>query len=82
MDAVTVRHGQEVSNAELLQRVERIEAELRRITGILAAAGGVAPDATGADAWLNWAARRDGETAQLRRELGVDPPLRHPWLRS
>lgn len=72
---MTTRHGQ-VSNAELLLRIERLEAELRRITGILSAAGSSpGPAGANADAWIGWAARRDAEAGQDRRDLGIDPPL-------
>jgi fumarate hydratase class II len=71
VDAVTARHDQEVSNADLLQRVERIEAELRRITATLT---GGAPVGTGARAWIGYMGRRVVETGKLRRALGIDPP--------
>lgn len=72
---MTARAGQVISNAELLQRVKRIEAELRRITAILA---GGAQAATDAGAWVGYMERRAVETGQLRRELGIDPPLYRP----
>jgi hypothetical protein len=67
---VTTRPGQEVTNAELLHRVERVEAELLRITAFLASGGD-----GGAGAWISYMGRRSAEAAQDRRDLGIDPPL-------
>ena len=75
VDAMTARRGQEVSNAELLQRVERLEAELRRIAGILTAAGGATPSAASAsaDAWIGW-----GRAPGRRGRAGPPRPRHRP----
>jgi hypothetical protein len=74
---VTARGDDDVTNAELLRRLDRIEATLRRLTGIQA---GGAPDAStaDADAWISYMARQSEDAWQLRRALGELPPLPRP----
>lgn len=64
----------EISSAELLSRVERLEAQVRRLSAI--ATGDAAPPGTGASEWIRYAGRQAAAVEDELKMFGLVRPQR------